>query len=499
MSNGNGKAAPDTLPANFDFSAGGQQTEAPATLPKDFDFSTGSSTGIADPSFGQQIAKQAGDFFTQAEKGVLGTVQSASELINKIPRLGPMLMPTAAVQAGRQAIQQMPQATTLGGKAGLAAEDIGEFVAGDEALKGLSLGEKLLQVGKVADYYNGAHPFAKAAIHGAMNVMRTTAVGAGIGGLKGGEEGAEKGAALGAAGGVAGEALGAAGRGLAKVARGLRDVPEAGMPPGPWIEDTVQADARAGHEQIADSIAKDLGIQRRTLGDPTDPRSPTALRNIYDSLSDQVELEAKGKFKPLDDATDGEFTKLAKALKDNAVKMQKAVDPEVEARLDEEAASLRVRLDEATELAKKNGVDPKLADEGNALWRKKSALADLDAKVKIAMPGKEQVKPTLNVDKLANSMQTLFDSRRLDDISPQRANDLYRQALESVRQQELTRAAATSREEAIKAAQSVRAEAQAKVEQRRARLKMGAMVTGATAVGGALGAKAIKTYAGLTQ
>lgn len=391
----------------------------------------------------------------------------------------------------------------LGQKAGSALPDLVAWYFGDlavgkagEALKGTELGDRLVHMAKVASHYEQSSAFVKGLMDRGLQMARQMTVGAGLGGLQGGAKGAAVGATLGAIPAIGEEAVGAAG----KVIRGLRDVPQAGMPPGPWIEDTVQADAHAGHEQIADNIAKDLGIQRRTLGDPTDPRSPTALRNIYDSLSDQVELEAKGKFKPLDDATDGEFTKLAKALKDNAVKMQKAVDPAVEARLDEEAAGLRVRLDEATELAKQKSVDPKLADEGNALWRKKSALADVDAKVKIAMGGKEQAtKPTLNTGKLANSMQTLFDSRRLDDISPQRADDLYRQALESARQEELTRAAAKSREEAIGEAQKIRAEAQTKVEQRRERLKTRALITGAGLVGGAAAVKGVQAVSGLTQ
>lgn len=409
----------------------------------------------------------------------------------------------------QQGAQTLPLGTpgheleSVGQKAGgwlpdLAAWYFGDLAVGKagEALKGTELGDRLVHMAKVASHYEQSSQFVKGMMDRGLQMARQMTVGAGIGGIEGGPKGAAVGAALGALPGLAGEAVGAAG----KVVRGLRDVPQPGMPPGPWIEDTVQADAHAGHEQIADNVAKDLGIQRRTLGDPTDPRSPTALRNIYDSLSDQVELEAKGKFKPLDDATDGEFTKLAKALKDNAVKMQKAVDPAVEARLDEEAASLRVRLEEATELAKKKGVDPKLADEGNALWRKKSALADVDAKMKIAMPGpKQAIRPTIDTGRLATSMQTLFDSRRLDDISPQRANDLLRQALESSRQEELTRTAAKSREEAIGAAQKIREEAQAKVEKRRDRLKTGAMYTGAGVIGGATGAAGVKEYQKLTQ
>lgn len=409
----------------------------------------------------------------------------------------------------QQGAQTLPLGTpgheleSVGQKVGGWLPDLASWYFGDlavgkagEALKGTELGDRLVHMAKVASHYEQSSQFVKGMMDRGLQMARQMTVGAGIGGIEGGPKGAAVGAALGALPGLAGEAVGAAG----KVVRGLRDVPQPGLPPGPWIEDTVQADAHAGHEQIADNIAKDLGIQRRTLGDPTDPRSPTALRNMYDSLSDQVELEAKGKFKPLDDATDGEFTKLAKALKDNAVKMQKAVDPAVEARLDEEAAALRVRLDEATELAKNKGVDPKLADEGNALWRKKSALADVDAKVKIAMGGKAQAtRPTLDTGKLANSMQTLFDSRRLDDISPQRADDLYRQALESARQEELTRTAAKSREEAMSAAQKVREEAQKAVQRRR--LYVGGAA--ATAVGGALGTgmvrKGVEAVKQLTQ
>jgi hypothetical protein len=111
---------------------------------------------------------------------------------------------------------------------GKKAEDIAEWIAGDSAIKGLSLGDKLLKVGKVAEYCEQASPFVKAAIEHGMNIVRGSAAGATEGALKSGGDTAEieKGAALGAAGEVGSAVTGKVlGKVASKAKALLTDVP----------------------------------------------------------------------------------------------------------------------------------------------------------------------------------------------------------------------------------------------------------------------------------
>lgn len=135
-----------------------------------------------------------------AGKGALDTVQGASHLINKVAP-GSVQEPTSS------GINL--EATTPSQSTGKFVENIGEFIAGDEALKGLSVAEKVGLAGKVADIAKTSPKIAKALDIG-MNSVRAGVVGGAQGGVKGAEtdqvlEGAEGGALGGFTGNLAGE------------------------------------------------------------------------------------------------------------------------------------------------------------------------------------------------------------------------------------------------------------------------------------------------------
>jgi len=351
--------------------------------------------------------------------------------------------------------------------------DIGLFVAGDAALQGLPIGDRLLQAGKIADYYEKASPFVKNTLHATMRAIRGATAGAAVGGATGGKEKAEMGAATGALGELA--------YGGAKAAvRGLRDVPSPDFPPE--IANTVQQDARAGWNDIATDLAQDLGIQRSER---------VAPRDMFVDLGGQAKAAAKAKYKPLDDLTQptGEFSRLDDALRINASKARSpaAADPAVEARLDEQRLGYQQRLDEIKELAKNQGIDAeKLDAEAKQLYKSGSALEELgEGFQRQGMPGSKQAaQPTIDFKQLTNKVQQMYDERRLDDIAgPRRADDMLQQAYQSQMQQQKLEAALAEREETIAKMSKTREEAQKKVEQRRRDLGWGIVKTAATGAG----------------
>src|SRR5207249_3201891 len=67
--------------------------------------------------------------------------------------------------------------STLGGKIGSGLEGLAEFVAGDEALKGLSYGERLLKTGRIAKLIEET-PSLKRVFELGLNALRGGSIGA---------------------------------------------------------------------------------------------------------------------------------------------------------------------------------------------------------------------------------------------------------------------------------------------------------------------------------
>jgi hypothetical protein len=143
-----------------------------------------------EPSMLQRVGQQTLNF----NKGIAeGAGQTGNSIVHATDAVGNYLgdkmgLPgQASVQdiagnapagTGAAGMNQLTTPTTIGEKVGVGAESIAEFFAGDEALKGLSISEQMLQAGKLADTFDKASPFAKATMEAVMNTARTGGVSA---------------------------------------------------------------------------------------------------------------------------------------------------------------------------------------------------------------------------------------------------------------------------------------------------------------------------------
>ena len=144
----------------------------------------------------------AGDYFgemlngtnnTQADQ-IIGGAKGAADTVLDVTNLGAHAINGAGHALGNQGdlVNNDPKSSILG-KVGLnpdsmeakngdqllgkGAEGIAEFMLGDEALKSLSLGERLLKVGKVAKFFESAPTLVKNALDIGMNALRQGTVG----------------------------------------------------------------------------------------------------------------------------------------------------------------------------------------------------------------------------------------------------------------------------------------------------------------------------------
>lgn len=141
-------------------------------------------------------------------KGILpGAVESMGETIQSLPYVGKKIITPEAMAAERAYFSPKNQSEAVGQAAGRAGETVLEFVLGDEALKGLSIAEKIGLAGKIADIsvdspYIGAllrHGVA-AARNGTVGTVEALAHGATL------PQALETGATTGIIGGVLGGA-----------------------------------------------------------------------------------------------------------------------------------------------------------------------------------------------------------------------------------------------------------------------------------------------------
>lgn len=107
-------------------------------------------------------------------KGAGQTTETVSKVLNKIPGVGEYLAPSEGIRAEHPMMETHGAAQTVG--AGL--ESIGEFVLGDEALKGLSIADKWSVAAKVAKFTEEAPPIVRKALAIGMHAVRGGTIGA---------------------------------------------------------------------------------------------------------------------------------------------------------------------------------------------------------------------------------------------------------------------------------------------------------------------------------
>jgi hypothetical protein len=210
-------------------------------------------SGTVQPSTTENLAQGFGASAAEGLTGlgkIAGKIPGAKYAAEKVgdvlglPKLPEGTNPYAAVEKGIQPAVKKATETTAG-KIGYGGETLTEFLLGDEALKGLSLGDRLLQISKVAKVFENSPRLMRATQIGAEALRQGTVQAVQTEAKSGGDvkKAAEEGgtmagvsAALGGAGAVASGLLSKAGK-AAQTVETLGKVAEA----APAKEDVTEA------------------------------------------------------------------------------------------------------------------------------------------------------------------------------------------------------------------------------------------------------------------
>lgn len=220
---------------------------------------------------------------------------------------------------------------TPGGKVGAGLEGIAEFFMGDEALKGLSVADKLGMAAKVAKLAE-SHPFLAKLIGHGLTSIRGGTVAAGqqmAHGATSGEAlatGAEA-AGLGTAAGAVTESMGALAKGIGNSLRPTTEtVGETEVPVRAKnaLAKTVQATVpdtmkKFATEQTGPAVAKGIGDIVKEAGNTAGETVPTQT-DRYGILAhaDEIKGKSQNTFQKLDELSNGELTKAQLKTQDAA-------------------------------------------------------------------------------------------------------------------------------------------------------------------------------------
>jgi hypothetical protein len=134
-----------------------------------------SGNPIVEPHYGTGPAQPGNPVVDAVGDAAVGFVKNAARTVTPGPHTAATInnaLGTATPANTDAGLQAQGTAQQVGSW----AEDAAEFLLGDEALKGLSLGDRLLKVSKVAGEYEKASPFVRSIIDRGMNMLRTGAV-----------------------------------------------------------------------------------------------------------------------------------------------------------------------------------------------------------------------------------------------------------------------------------------------------------------------------------
>jgi hypothetical protein len=373
------------------------------------------------------------DITTGIGQGALDTVHGTGELIrrglNAVPfvnDLGNKVVPPE----GQTALDQLATPTNTAQKVGFTAENIAEFMLGDEALKGLSLADKMPKVARAMEVLQ-KQPVLKNQI---IQKMIATGARQGLtGGLQGfvhsggdavraGEEGA------------ATATFGAATEGVPAAKDAIKDAYKS-------VLDTksVQPVLQQGIRDTLAKVAEDSGVIKSAA---------PSIRDVANDTADAVYAKSKGQYQVLDDATGGRVQR----FKDRLDNIRQSLDglTGTEEDVAKEASLLKAQketeaaMQEAFDDARAKGVDPKLIDEATANFKKSQALYDLDKHLKMSASGMRPDVGTsaknpeaVDPNKMFSRMNRLYDSGRLQEaVGQQNAESLLDHANNAYIQQQ---------------------------------------------------------------
>lgn len=390
------------------------------------------------PSTASQVATGAAD----TGKGFLeGAVQPVSDMIASIPGIGKHIISPDALQAERASFAPKSTAEKVGQVGGNAGETALEFILGDEALKGLSIAEKVGLAGKIAKMGTESPYLAKLLDYGAT-ASRQGLIGTGQGLAHGdtATQAVAQGATTAAVAPIAEEALSgfkttrgvlnqiiqgknvsqdAAQAAMRELAEGpgntayrARPVGEQGvsasskMPQATMSEPEantyksslanmsgkpqevvpIDLDQQPGNFKKypgpngADWVKFDKDIGESEVGQGPLQSNPS-LRQSLGGRIDRGESAYKSLYRQVDAASGTNLKDLSEQLDNYQYKMRQAGTPEAEDAWQGKVDELTTQITAAKQKAQQAGVDPSVLDKADSIYKKVNAMKDAEKKL----------------------------------------------------------------------------------------------------------------------
>ncbi len=149
----------------------------------------------------------------------------------------------------------------------------------------------------------------------------------------------------------------------------------------------------------------------------TPAKSPAGVRTVLENVSNDVKAKSQGLYRQLDTATNGRWQRFEDQISNLEDKMAEVngVDDDEYDRLESKRNDIETSQAQAIEDLKTQGIDPKIADDAVAHYKQAMSLRDVDKAVKVSTTGDMRIgtRETVNPKMLANRLQKLYDSGRL--------------------------------------------------------------------------------------
>src|ERR1700721_652762 len=344
-------------------------------------------------------------FGYEAKNVAVGAAKSAGQTLSTVGDIATLgathLIPRT--QAAADASDATLTASNDDQKLGANVETVMEFMAGDEALKSLSLADRFSQVGKIGKFVSQNPRLAEVL----GDAIRTGSVGAVSGGAHGGSEGA-------VAGAIGGAALGAVGGAIADVpeatesttsapalsnnpveAEVAKGVVKSGLPEGEDLASGAQQNLQDSFKAEIHSIADDANVPR-----PSEGTAPDMIREVADAQYNR----AKASYAALDDATDGKFQPNADAIANinDELRDSFGIDPAQDTKLQAQKVALLKTQDALFDEAAEAGVPRETVDAARSDF--KSSQAKNDMANQLQMSAQSDNPDLLNAKTLTNRL-----------------------------------------------------------------------------------------------
>jgi hypothetical protein len=303
-------------------------------------------------------------------KAIGQTATTVGKLMNRIPIAGKYLVPQEDINL----MEQLTKQNTPLEKTGGGLEAIGEFFLGDEALKGLSIADRLDLGAKLAKFAQSNPIYGEIIKHG-MNAVRGGSVATGQALAHGAspEEALKQGAI--AAG--LGTATGAAAEGLKAAANKVSGVVSDTLSKARAVPQDLQPEFQKGIKDLVGQVADEVGVAKS--------KSAT-IQKYVEETADNVEAKAKELYEKIDTAAGEPFIqKFQQRLSNIRRQIQGLTGTEAdvtkEAALEKSRTETMEAMEEAFNTAQAKGVPRHTLDEANAMWKKAQALYDLNTEI----------------------------------------------------------------------------------------------------------------------